>query len=302
MGWTVFGKIPCEGDFVRHELRDAIAMECFRWVADAVAQQPSWVRAVPAHGVRFVFASPTALDRVLIGVLVRSADRVGREFPLVALHAVAASDVGRSFPSIPLAWGPALSSVRRTLVPPAPHESIVAIARAVAGIEPPRAPELRDAHARALQALQLAPAEDFHDRVFGDGDAAPHYAYHTARVAAAQVGRAQGPALLCPVTLASDATAWLELLRRLVPALDRPLGCVWTSGADARLVVCLSDVPPAALHAVVGCATESARIWPLSTSSVAARAKARAVIEPLLPTSSAPLVAMIEALTHRSPA
>ncbi len=288
---------------MRHELRDPIAMECFRWVADSVSQQPSWVRAIPSHGVRFVFASPSAADRVLIGVLVRSADRVGREFPLVALRAASATDVGRSFPAIPLAWGAALGSVRRTLVERTVHDSITAIAGALAEIAAPGAAELRDAHTRALHALQLAPAGDFHERVFGDGDAAPHYAYHTARVAAAQVGRAQGPALLCPVTLASDTTAWLELLRRLVPAIDRPLGCVWTSGAEARLVVCLSDVPTAALHAVVGCPTESARIWPLSTASVAARAKARALIEPLLPvTASAPLVAMIDALTQRSPA
>jgi type VI secretion system protein ImpM len=302
VGWTMFGKTPREGDFVRHDLRDPIAMECFRWVADAVAQQPAWVRAVPAQGVRFVFRSATAQERVLVGVMVRSQDRVGREFPLVALHEVSALEVGRAFPAVPLAWCGALGDARRVMTERASLEPIASVASALSGIAPPRASDLRDAYARASRALQLAAAEEFHDRVFGDADAAPHYAYHTVRVAAAQVGRAQGPALVCPVTVASDATAWLELLRRLVPALDRPLGCLWTSGVDARLVVCLSDMPTTALHAVVGCAAESSRIWPLSTSSDAARAKARAVIAPLLPSASAPLVAPIDALAQWSSA
>lgn len=304
MGWTVFGKISREGDFVRHELRDPIAMECFRWIADSVSQQPGWVRAIPPQGVRFVFASPTARDRVLVGTLVHSRDRVGREFPLVALHASSGSEVARAFPAIPLAWSASLGAVRRALLELGPRESIASIAAALAEIAPPSSTELRDAHGRASQALQLAASDDFHDRVFA-GDAAtcasaPHYAYHTVRVAAAQAFRAQGPAIVCPVAVASDVVAWLELLRRLVPAIDRPLGSVWTVGVDARLVACLADMPTAALHAVVGCASESARLWPLSTPSDAARAKARALIEPLLPPATAPLASVIDALAQRS--
>ncbi|AKF08822.1 type VI secretion system-associated protein TagF [Sandaracinus amylolyticus] len=300
MSWTVFGKTPREGDFVRHELRDPVAMECFRWVGDSVARLPNWVRAIPQQGLRFVF-SGSANDRALVGTMIRSQDRVGREFPLVALRVVPASDLSRVFPAVPLAWSNVLGSARRALELGA-TQPLVEVVRSLADIAIPSGADTRDAYARAAQALQLAATNDFHDRVFGEGDA-PHYAYHTVRVAAAQVGRAQGPALVCPVTVATDAMAWLELARRLLPTLDRPLSCLWTTGADARLVVCLGDPPSSALHAVTGCAVDSARIWPLSTTSQAARAKARTVIEPLLPPPSAPLVAVIDALTQsqRSP-
>lgn len=299
MSWTIFGKTPREGDFVRHDLRHPIAMECFRWVTDSVARMPQWVRSIPATGVRFVFSGATPSSEVVIGTMIRSRDRVGREFPLVALHPARASELTRAFPAAPLAWSVALGAARRALELAA-TEPLTEVARMLSRVAPPTAQETSDAYARSTQALQLAATTDFHDRVFGEGGAAPFYAYHTVRVAAQQARRAQGPALVCPVTVATDLTAWLELVRRLSTSLDRPLACLWTSGADARLVICLADPPIAALHAVVGCPVDSARVWPLSTTSEAARAKARTVIEPLLPPPSAPLGAFIEALTQRS--
>lgn len=306
--WTLFGKTPREGDFVRHALREPIAVECFRWVADAVAQQPSWVRAVPPQGVRFVYAGTGAsVGRALVGTMIASRDRVGREFPLVAVRSVRDAEIARGLPGIAIAWSAALGDARRALER-VPSEGVTTAASLLEVVAAPTPADLRAAYARAAHALQLAPLDEFQERVLGGAgrggalDAAAHYAYHTVRVAAAQLGRGTAPALACPVALASDATAWLELVLRLAPSRDRALTFAWTTGPAARLVICLGDPPPSALHAVVGDAAESSRVWPLTTTSETAIAKAIAAIAPSMPPARASIAALIDALAKSASA
>lgn len=303
VGWTIFGKLPCEGDFVRHALVDATTVECFRWIADSVSHDPLWPRRVPIDGLRFLYASVTTPAKVLIGAMIGSRDRVGRDFPLVAVRPLEVREVMPMVSSVPLAWSAALEGVAAALRELALRDTSHSIASCLESVSPPAYRESRELHARATAELGGHSTSDFLKRVFrSDDDLGPeavsvyHYACHTIRVAVGQVERPSAPALLCPVTSGIDAVTWMEIVRGLLGQGAPPLSMLWTSDREARLIVALSDMPVAALPMIVGSSTEAPRIWPLSTQSGAARARARTLIEPLIPSFELSLTKTIEAL------
>jgi type VI secretion system ImpM family protein len=296
----MFGKSPCEGDFVRHDLRDPIAIDCFRWIADSVSRHPIWPRKIPTEGLRFLYGSASDSERVLIGTMIRSRDRVGRDFPLVGAIQFPSRDIGRVFPALPLAWSTVLDKVGIALNHFASLETSTSIASCLSEIAPLSIRDCQDMYGRAVAELEERVTSEFHARVFPGAPSASYYAYHTVRIAAVQFDRPSAPTLLCPITNGLDAMAWLELLRRLLPREPRPLGMLWTSGENARLAVSLSDMPMTALPMIVGGMMESSRIWPLSTSNDAASTRARSLIEPLMPAPNSTLMTTIGALADRS--
>jgi type VI secretion system ImpM family protein len=301
----LFGKTPHEPDFVRVDLRTTLALECHRWMAEAVGLLGSeGVASLPARGVPFAFSIASTPERVLIGVMVPSRDRVGRGFPLAAITELASAQLASVWPALPLAWLETLASVRRVLV--GAHERpVAAIARDVAAIPLPTESAIDDARRRARCALESAASRDFHQRVLGDRGDDLHYAYHTVRVGAPLGGAPTGPTLLCPVGSPLDVVTWLELVRRLGPPPSRlPVQLPgWFLAPTSRpvLATCLGDPPPSLLSLLAGRTNGSSRIWPLSTASAPARDKAREVIGPLLPPPSAPLSAVLDAIGARRP-
>ncbi len=308
MGWTIFGKSPCEGDFVRHDLRDPMAIECFRWIADSVSRYPIWPQKIPAGGLRFLYVSASTREKVLIGTMTRSRDRVGRDFPLVAVHPFSSREITQTFSAVPWAWSNVLDRVSSALTELASRDTISSMASCLSNIEPPSSLDCREEHVRALSMFEASPISEFHERAFPRtssesalSESVFHYAYHTMRVAVGRLDHPSAPVLLCPVAGEFDITAWLELLRRLLPGDTSPLGMLWMSGDPARLMVSLSDMPTSALPMIVGSTMESSRVWPLWTSNDAARMKARQLIEPLMPIRNPTLMSTIDALADRSP-
>lgn len=100
----LFGKLPAHGDFVRRGLPGTVVAGLDDWLQTEFgrAAQPSMaIAAMPP--VRF--ASTTLLDGYqAVGVMVASTDRVGRDFPLVA---VALSEPGDAGPDDREAWAAA---------------------------------------------------------------------------------------------------------------------------------------------------------------------------------------------------
>ncbi len=298
MRWTFFGKTPLEADFVRHDLSSPLAMQFFRWLADAVAQTPAATKHIAHGGVRFVWTHDVAPHSALVGVLVPSRDRVGREFPFVAMTELRRSDLSPFFPALPLAWAETLATAR-SLALRAHVEPLASIATDAASLAMPL--DLATAHARTTRALARASMSEVHERLFPGLEADACYAYLTVRTAAGLAGRADAPALVCPTTLASDAAAWLELVRRLAPARAPLPTFLWTTGTGAHLVISMGGaLPHAALAAVSGATPDASRVWPLATPSEAARSRARTVITPLLPGPHAPYDAVLDALSGRS--
>ena len=93
IGW--FGKLPCAGDFIYRRLPRTLLSGLDNWLQQGLSQlrgtypaewrgiyetAPTWNCAIPA--------AVTQVDLTLIGLIMPSRDRVGREFPLCAGVAV----------------------------------------------------------------------------------------------------------------------------------------------------------------------------------------------------------------------
>jgi type VI secretion system protein ImpM len=295
--WSMFGKVPAEGDFVRSRAGDPLVMACFRWVSDAVAQRPEWPRTLPSTGARFLFVHASLPERFAVGAMVRSEDRVGRAFPLVALETFDTRSVGASeWVAIPLAWHGRLGDLVEVLNELREGTASCAdFERLVGTGEAPSSLNLAKIRRTALGQLESLTAAEFHARIF-QGDS-PHYAYHTVRVASAIAEG--GPALVCPTVLLSDSCAWLDLISGLRRRAEPP-GLVWTTGPGSKLVVCLGEMPIAALEIAAGLASGSPRVWPLNTTHEGALQVARASIAPLLPLDGADMRTVFAALGSRS--
>ncbi len=79
-----FGKIPTQGDFIRHHAEPFTFAGLDRWLQEGLATLGR--TGVELHPARFLFL---AGDAVLGGVLVPSRDRVGRRFPLAVFVVLA---------------------------------------------------------------------------------------------------------------------------------------------------------------------------------------------------------------------
>ena len=89
-----FGKIPTQGDFVRHHAEPFAYAGLDRWLQEGLATLAR--TGVALSPSRFLFL---AGDAMLGGVLVPSRDRVGRQFPLAVFVVVAgAGDAARLSP------------------------------------------------------------------------------------------------------------------------------------------------------------------------------------------------------------
>lgn len=93
-----FGKIPTQGDFVRHHAEPFVYAGLDRWLQEGIATLTR--TGVELSPSRFLFL---AGDAMLGGVLVPSRDRVGRRFPLAVFVVVA--NAGDPAPLSPLLLG-----------------------------------------------------------------------------------------------------------------------------------------------------------------------------------------------------
>ena len=96
IGW--FGKIPSLGDFAQRRLPGAFVRPWDQWLQDgiALAQRrvgPRFVELLTTFAV-WRFAVPPGVfgETAWIGILLPSADRVGRAFPLTLAEPIAADD------------------------------------------------------------------------------------------------------------------------------------------------------------------------------------------------------------------
>lgn len=94
LGW--YGKLPATGDFLQRRLPEAIVNSWSNWFQLGLTHwhhQRTENSQLFSHAPVWNFALPATLgvQRVQIGCLVPSRDRVGRAFPLMALQSVPVS-------------------------------------------------------------------------------------------------------------------------------------------------------------------------------------------------------------------
>ncbi|WP_102107677.1 type VI secretion system-associated protein TagF [Oceaniglobus roseus] len=87
-GFGAFGKIPATGDFIRYGLAQPFLLAWDRWLQEAMSQARGqlgggWQDCYFAAPIwRFTLSSGQAGQTGMIGVMMPSLDRVGRQFPL----------------------------------------------------------------------------------------------------------------------------------------------------------------------------------------------------------------------------
>lgn len=97
-----FGKIPALGDFFRLNVSAGFVQLWDTWLQSCILDARStlgdgWTDAYLSAPIwRFTLSSGVAGDRVMMGVLMASVDRVGRQYPLTLVAPCAEEDVPRS--------------------------------------------------------------------------------------------------------------------------------------------------------------------------------------------------------------
>src|SRR5512138_88288 len=96
----LFGKIPTLGDFFRLNVAGPAAQRLVAWLQEAIEPVYRARLPLPERPVRFLFRSPE-VPAALVGVMVASADKVGRPFPLCAFVQVPVRSLASAFPAVP---------------------------------------------------------------------------------------------------------------------------------------------------------------------------------------------------------
>lgn len=280
----LYGKIPAQADFVRHQAADAVARPFVLWLEEASELASRAGARDDAEPVRFLFRPPGA-PRALVGVLAPSADKVGRRFPLALFAQVGGADLGALFPAVPQAAAAFLDAAAAVARDAATLSAGDLVAR-VEGLPLPAPADLAASAADLAARAREERGRGFLVRLFGD-EPDPHaYALHCFR-SGCQPARGREPAranavLDCPVRADVDRWAWLELSRRGL-AWPAPPSFFWWARPESRLLLSVGPVPTSVFGVLWDAAARDARVWPLVTDKPAAIASAqRALGRPLV--------------------
>jgi type VI secretion system protein ImpM len=277
----LFGKIPAQGDFFRHNVADPAVQALVAWLQDAI--EPVYRSRLPLpRSVRFVFRAPQAAS-VLVGAMAASVDKVGREFPLCAFAAVPARDLAARFPAVPLAWRPFLDAAAE-LVAGAPGKDGAALAAQAAALRVPGPAEAESAEASLRRDAAAERSAEVAQRLFGDlPPGALAYAVGTFGAAVKPL-RGREPAkasvaLDCPAERDLDRWAWLEAARRAL-GWAAPPPFFWMDGALGHVVVSLGSPSAGLLAHLCDPSKPGSKVWPLRTAQAAAIETARKGLSP----------------------
>ncbi len=272
----IVGKVPSEGDFVRHNLVEPLPRAFDRWLAASVESAAMLKLRGTSDPLRFIYSDGAGAG-VLVGVVAPSHDSVGRTYPLALFEWLRGTTAPARLSSLPVAYQGFL-------------ESAVALARAAQGMP---AAQLKgdfeslpivgpDDHARAAavceETLDRTAAADFEARAFEDPNAERYYAYHTLLSALSVHARGSSfgppPTLDCPMATDVDQFAWLELVGRCMPRSAHSPTVLWCEDETPRMAVVLGT-PSHVDYRFRSDDGSSERVWPLTTTSTQARMTAR---------------------------
>lgn len=262
----LFGKIPAHGDFVRVRAADAVARALVLWLEEG---SEAAKRSGPPGGsepVRFLFRPPGAAH-ALVGLLVASADKVGRRFPLALFAEVHGAELASTFPILPrvvavfLDAATSLAAEASTLAAPE-------IAARVQRLPLPGPTEIAAATAEA-RVRATESGRDLLARLFGDAANGQRlYALHCFRTACRAVRGGEptrdATVLDCPVRCDLDQWVWLELARRGL-GWQVPPSFFWAEPPQSRLLLSLGPAPASVFGALWRAGASGPRIWSLWT-------------------------------------
>jgi type VI secretion system protein ImpM len=281
-----FGKIPSEGDFVRHNTGVPIATSLDRWLQEGQAHLATVGGELPVQPTRFVF-NDHASDTALVGAMGPSRDQVGRKFTLAIFGYVPVASLAPVYSTVHIAFDQFLSGAARIL-DDAPSLSVDVMRSRVDALAMPNGDDMARALDIGHRTLDNALVDDLQKRLFVDvSDGRQFYAYHTLLSAVRTSGSAPPQKtqviLDCPIAVDLDLFVWLELTRRLLK-WPSPPSSFWLEEPVPRLLMSLGAPPSNILQFLANPRIESQRLWPLTTFRDAAVRSARDSIGPSLGT------------------
>ncbi len=264
----VYGKIPSEGDFVRVNASDPSAQYLDTWIQESLEALQRAGVDLPAEPLFFLHQGPNPSVAPVIGALVPSHDRVGRQYPVLVFARVDPTLAQSRMPALHVVYGHFLLDAAQILrdLPRADAQLLAAWSRR---LRVPTAATVSGCDSVCRDVLDQCTVGEFVRRVFPSAaGVAAHYAFRTA-LEACDATRTHSPksaiTLECPIAGDLDGFVWLELLRRrLYGAPVRP-SVVWREGSAPAMLVALGPAPGALLRQLARPGDQASNLWPLKT-------------------------------------
>jgi type VI secretion system protein ImpM len=301
----LFGKVPAAGDFIAFNASTAVGRTLDQWLRDGIDNVLARKKPPPQQPVRFLYRDPRGMT-ACIGVMVPSADKVGRRFPICAYAELDMPVATMRFSSLPAAYAHFLDAAARILEQEAATASPEALAEQIGRLAPPGPAELAEANAWANEALQVTPGQTVLEALFGPLAGGVHY--HALNMARAACLRLRGNAVAVADTIL-DCTAsddvqllfWTRLVNALLQWRQAPASLVWNASdsRDTRLLIALGSPDPSLIHFLADPNLTAERLWPMKTTDVTTIQRGRAslpatllaALEPPAPTAEQIIVA-----------
>ncbi len=262
----LFGKLPCQGDFLRVRMKSAAAFAFEAWLTRAVELAAG---RVPEGPVRFVvdLAADAGRDPLrLVGTFIPSGDSVGRAFPLAAFCAFSADLSDVPWAALPAFYAPFFDGAEQRLTLGRASPAAL-LADSIAHTKEPHPSSIPAAWDLAREALSRESTDVFAARLLGQGaqgDIA--YALSTLQQACSLVESASAGLMLdAPIASETDLSVWLELVRAALGARRAMPSFVWDV-AQRRALIVLGPPPDALLAVLLDREHPSQRRWPLWTT------------------------------------
>lgn len=262
----LFGKIPAQGDFIRVNLVDPAAQALDVWCQEGLDAVQRGGTKLLEEPVYFVFRTAPGRN-ILVGSMIPSQDKVGRNFPLVLYAVVESAATALRYSAVPVAYSKFLEAGAELLLQAATLSAADLTAR-LELLPLPTAEDFRVAEEICQRTLVSTSGREMQERLFGDLAAGrQHYAFSTVHTACSQFRGAEPPrtsiTLDCPLAVDVDLFAWLELSRRLLSWRHAPPPFFWTEGEAPRLLLSLGPAPPSMLLFLAKRDHVGQRLWPL---------------------------------------
>ncbi len=299
----VYGKIPAQGDFVRIHASDPAAQALDAWIQESLEALARAGSELPREPVYFMHQGAGAGP--LVGVLLRSADRVGRVYPLAVFARVDPSTLAGAYSGYPTAYSLFLQDAAR-LAGDLDRVDAALLAARARSLRLPSPAECAQAAAVCQHVLNTSPSGELFRRLFADAPPGAHYYAVKAVLDACDTTRARPPrvpiTLDCPIASDVDLFAWLELCRRRLMGAPVLPTCVWREAGAPRLLVSLGPAQASLLRCLARVEDQASWLWPLLTSRADAIEAARLGAPPhhrqALEAPAAPLEVLLSTLAY----
>lgn len=268
IGIGIFGKIPSYPEFISVASRSKTGRSFERWVQMANDQVARVGSELPMGPIGFVFRDEDAAS-LLIGVLVRSRDKVSRKFPLCVFCEFGTTD-RTSVSALVESFRPTLTQFSM-LALTAVETTRDSLKEAVNRVERPGATSIKEGLEASAEAQRTVKLEQVVERMCANKNASA-YAINVLTRACEQ-SRRDGPSrpTAIDVTVTSDVELafWLAGVESQLPVKHGPVSAFWDVAEQRALVI--PGMPDSmVLVSLANAHAQNARLWRTDTSSEAA--------------------------------